>query len=214
MANINSVVAFVLTVLSATACGQTVPTPSPEQDPRPTPEARIGLEASPERGVPPEFGVLYARVPSADILTAQTREVSVRLEPQREDNGPLYVLHIEVGGGRSARHPWPEGGPFSPDEIYLLDGYACERDLIDIVVRSAPPEYSDGPGWFTYVRFLIDKETLDLAALVPADPSVEVAFGVAAVQSLTSPDGRWPVFAVECGEGGVESITVREDYEF
>ena len=164
-----------------------------------------------EQGVPPEHGVLYAREPFSGALTARTREVLVRVEAQQggDDEFPRYVLHVETADGRSARHPWPDD-PFQPDELYLLDGYACDQDLIDVVVRNAPPKYGDVP-FFSYIRFLIDEETLDLMALVPYDPSVEAASGVAPIQSVTAPGGIWPVFSVDCGEGGVESVSERDE---
>lgn len=163
----------------------------------------------PDQGVPPEHGVLYAREPSTGALVARTREVAVRVEARQEGGGApeRYVLRVEAPGGRSAHHLWPDS-PHRPDEIYLLDGYACGQRLIDVVVRSAPPRYADLPS-FTYVRFLLDSETLRLVTLVPYDPSVRVALGVVPIQSLTAPDGPWPIFSVACDGGDVESVTVR-----
>ena len=167
----------------------------------------------PEQGVPPEWGVLYAWEPLSGALIARTREVSVRLDAEQsgDDEFAPLVLTVENGGGRSARHPWPEGTPFRPDEIYLLDGYACDQKLIDVVVRSPPPKYADLPS-FLYVRFLIDAETLDLKAVVAYDPSIGTMSGVVPIQSVTAPDAPWPVFSVACDGGEVESVTVRDGY--
>lgn len=213
--------ALVFLALAASACRQ----PLPEQ--RVSPEQGVADELGvapeqlappgqplPEQGVPPEYGVLYAWLPLSSTLIARTREVSVRVEVEQSGNDefPLYVLHVETDGGRSARHPWPEG-PFNADEIYLHDGSACDQDLIDVVVRNDPPKYADIPS-FSYIRFLIDKETLDLMALVPYDPSIEAASGIVPIQSVTFPYGRWPVFSVECDGGDVESVTVRDGYGY
>ena len=167
----------------------------------------------PEQGVPPAIGVLYAWAPSSDVPVARTREVSVSVGAEQGggEEFPLPVLRIETEDGRSARYPWPEGDPTRPDEIYLLDGYACGQRLIDVVVRSAPPKYADLPS-FSYVRFLVDRETLDLVALVPRDPSVRATLGVVPIQSVTAPDATWPVFTVACDGGSVESVTVREEF--
>ena len=169
----------------------------------------------PHQGVPPEIGVLYTREPLSDALIARTREVSVRVETQRggSDEYPPYVLSVATREGQSARHLWPESSPLHPDEIYLLDGYACDQRLIDVVVRSAPPKYADLPS-FSYARFLIDRETLELMSLVPYDPSVRAAWGVASIQSVTAPDAHWPVFSVACDGGDIESVTVRDGYGF
>ena len=166
----------------------------------------------PEFGVPPERGVLYTREVFTGVLIARTREVSVRVESQQAEGDGFgrYVLRVETDGGRSARYLWPDD-PYQPDEIYLLDGYACDQSLIDVVVRSAPPKYADLPS-FSYVRFLIDRETLKLMALVPHDPSVRAAWGVVPIQSVTAPDAAWPVFSVACDGEDVESVTVRGGY--
>ena len=216
--------ALVFLALAASACAQPPPEPPPSEHPIPehsTPEQG----AAPEEGVPPERGVLYTREPLGGVLIARTREVSVRVEHEGGDGEfERFVLHVETAEGQSARHLWPDD-PYQPDEIYLLDGYACGQDLIDVVVRSAPPKHSDIPS-FSYVRFLIDEETLELMALVPSDPSVRAASGVAPIQSVmapirtpTSPDGPWgtpggiwPVFSVECDGERVESVTVRNEY--
>ena len=166
----------------------------------------------PEQGVPPEHGVLYATEALSGALLARTREVSVRVEAQQgSDGSERYVLSVETAR-QSARYLWPDD-PYQPDEVYLLDGYACDRRLIDVVVRSAPPEYADLPS-FSYLRFLIDRETLALTALVPDDPSVKAALGVVPIQSVTAPDATWPVFSVACDGGDVESVTVRDGYGF
>ena len=165
----------------------------------------------PDQGVPPAHGVLYAMEPLSGALVARTRDVSVRLvAEQGDDESAPYVLHVETREGQSARYPWPEGEPRQPDEIYLLYGYACDRRLIDIVVRSAPPKYADIPS-FHYIRYLVDGETLELAALVPTDPSVRAALGVLPIQSV-SVGGRWPVFSVTCDGAGVEGVAVQDGY--
>ena len=166
----------------------------------------------PDQGVPPAHGVLYATEPLSGALLARTRDVSVRLEAEQSGNDEFapYILRVETAGGQSARYPWPEGNPRQPDEVYLLGGYACDRRLIDLVVRTAPPKYADLPS-FHYVRYLIDSETLELEALVPTDPSVRAASGVLPIQSVSA-GGRWPVFSVTCDGAGVEGVTVQSGY--
>ena len=205
--------ALAFLALATTACGQPPPEPpSPEPSP---PEQGATPEGGvlPEYGVPPEYGVLYTSEPFNGVLIARTRDVSVRVEgPQRgDDESASYVVHVETPDGRSARHPFPEGNPLRQDEIYLLSGSACEQSLIDVVVRSAPPDHSDIPSYM-YDRFLIDEETLELVALISLDPSVRVASGVTSVSSLTG--GYWAVFSVTCDGGRIESLTVRDEYKY
>jgi hypothetical protein len=200
-------VALVFLVLTTTAYGQ-------------SPPAREGVAKSlvpeqgvaPEEGVPPEHGVLYATEWPSGALTARTRDVSVRLEPQGEDDEfEEYMLLVETTGGQSGRYPWPDGNPLRPDELYLFRSFACDQVLIDVVVRSAPPRYAEG-AWFSYDRYLIDEETLELEALVPSDPSIRAALAVLPIQTVTAPGARWPVFSVECEGERVESVMVRDEY--
>lgn len=190
MSKINVLGAIIILALATSATGQPLP----------------------EQGVPPEHGVLYARELSTDALVARTREVSVRVETQQGggDGFKRHVLRVETAGGQSAQYLWPDD-PYRPDEIYLLDGYACSQNLIDVVVRSAPPEYADIPS-FSYVRFLVDRETLELMALIPHDPSVRAAQGIAPIQSVTAPDAPWPVFLVACDGDDIGGVTVREGF--
>ena len=51
-------------------------------------------------------------------------------------------------------------------------------------------------------------------ALVPHDPSVRAAWGVAPIQSVTAPDAPWPVFSVACDGRNTESVTARDEYGF
>ena len=199
---------LVVWILTEAACAQ-----PPSEQRAPGSQSPHQQREVTEQEALPETGVLYTWAPFSDVPMARTGglSVSVVAEQSGDDEFPPYTLRVDTDEGRSARYPWPEGNPLQPDQLYLLDGYACSRRLIDVVVRSAAPEYADLPV-FSYVRFLVDRETLELAASIPYDPSIEAALGIVPIQSVTAPDAPWPVFSVTCEGEKVESVTVRQGY--